>query len=380
MRLERMRSRVSSSGAWRRTSSSKVALASSIMAQSSPPLVSTPASENSAGSTRRSSLPSSGRPSESASRLAGSIVSTATFFPRAAIPTAIAAELVVFPTPPEPAQMQTRLPWSSSATPAIQLISPESSPASSRISSTPTSGSNMNGRVRSGAWTSSASRASCSCWALARRLSLSAARHAPRTPPLACVRHSLDPFELRPAEPLRVEAVHVDPVDRDADVLDERPLQCRRLVDGHLLGEGDDRHTRLAMVDDERLEGLRLGLDRADSGDVGERPRGLEERDAVPCCRSVDDHEVVLASLLDLAIRLGHLPDLSDRDQLAQSGRGRGEVGEDPGAKQHVPHRSDSQLEQDVLAHRLVGIDGDRPEVLRHLDLVEADLGAMEDA
>ena len=81
MRLERMRSRVSSSGAWRRTSSSKVALASSIIAHSSPPLVSTPAAANSAGSTRRSSLPSSGRPSESASRLAGSIVSTATFLP-----------------------------------------------------------------------------------------------------------------------------------------------------------------------------------------------------------------------------------------------------------------------------------------------------------
>ena len=45
-------------------------------------------------------------PSESASRLAGSIVSTATFLPRAAIPAAIAADVVVLPTPPEPAQMQ----------------------------------------------------------------------------------------------------------------------------------------------------------------------------------------------------------------------------------------------------------------------------------
>ena len=54
--------------------------------------------------------------------MAGSIVRTATFLPRAAIPAAIAAELVVLPTPPEPAQMQTRLPSSSSATPGHQSI------------------------------------------------------------------------------------------------------------------------------------------------------------------------------------------------------------------------------------------------------------------
>src|SRR4051794_17981308 len=78
-----------------------------------------PAAPNRSGSTRRSSLPSSGRPSESARRFAGSIVNTATFLPRAAIPAAIAAELVVFPTPPEPAQMQTRFPSSIWATLAI---------------------------------------------------------------------------------------------------------------------------------------------------------------------------------------------------------------------------------------------------------------------
>ena len=61
-------------------------------------------------STRPGALPSSSSPSESASRFAGSIVSTATFIPRAAIPTPIAAEVVVLPTPPEPAQMQTDAP------------------------------------------------------------------------------------------------------------------------------------------------------------------------------------------------------------------------------------------------------------------------------
>ena len=129
MRLSRTRSRDSSSGAWRATSSSKVALASSIIAHSSP-FISTPCFSNRAGSTCVASLPSSFRPSESASRLAGSIVSTQTFRPRAAIPVAIAAEVVVLPTPPEPAQMQISLPSRISPTRGI-------SPASSRAAAPP---------------------------------------------------------------------------------------------------------------------------------------------------------------------------------------------------------------------------------------------------
>ena len=113
---------VSSSGAWRATSSSKVALASSIIAHSSPS-ISIPCASNSFGSTRLASLPSSFRPSESARRLAGSIVSTQTFSPRAAIPVAIAAEVVVLPTPPEPAQMQMPLPSRMSPTAGISPAS-----------------------------------------------------------------------------------------------------------------------------------------------------------------------------------------------------------------------------------------------------------------
>src|SRR5919197_2763688 len=109
MRLRRIRSRVCSSGAWRSTRSSNVRFASSIIAHSSP-RISTPASANRSGSTRLSSLPSSGSPSELARRFAGSIVSTATFFPRLAMPSATAAEVVVLPTPPDPAQMQISLP------------------------------------------------------------------------------------------------------------------------------------------------------------------------------------------------------------------------------------------------------------------------------
>ena len=69
------------------------------------------------------------RPSESASRLAGSIVSTATFWPRAARPAASAAEAVVLPTPPEPAQMQIPRPSTTWSIEAIRPRPPRAAPA-----------------------------------------------------------------------------------------------------------------------------------------------------------------------------------------------------------------------------------------------------------
>ena len=96
--------------------------------------------------------------------------------------------------------------------------------------------------------------------------------------------------------------------------------------------------------------------------------------------RSVDDHQVVLAGLLDPAVGLGELPDLADRDQLLEARGGRGQVVEDPRAHQQVAHRPHLELEQQVLAQRLVRVDRDRPEVVRNLDLVEADLALLEHA
>ena len=83
---------------------SNVRLASSIIAHSSP---------STSQSTRVGSLESSLSPSALASRRAGSIVTTATFSPRSASPSATAAAVVVLPTPPEPAQMTIRFPSSS---------------------------------------------------------------------------------------------------------------------------------------------------------------------------------------------------------------------------------------------------------------------------
>ena len=61
------------------------------------------------GSTRCGSLPSSSTPSALASRRAGSMVTTATRAPSAARPIASAADVVVLPTPPEPAQIDDAL-------------------------------------------------------------------------------------------------------------------------------------------------------------------------------------------------------------------------------------------------------------------------------
>ena len=88
----------------RRTTSSKVRFMSSIIACSAPPLAaSTPA-------TGRGVLSSSVRPSDWASRRAGSMVSTTTVPAGARRPAApSAAAVVVLPTPPEPQQTTIRV-------------------------------------------------------------------------------------------------------------------------------------------------------------------------------------------------------------------------------------------------------------------------------
>ena len=110
-RLALISSARSGVGAARSINSSKVRFGSSIIAHSSPSISSPPLTSRS-GSTRRGSLWSCSRPSAFASRFAGSIVTTATFAPCAAMPSAIAAEVVVLPTPPDPAHTQIRLPSS----------------------------------------------------------------------------------------------------------------------------------------------------------------------------------------------------------------------------------------------------------------------------
>ena len=138
MRFESTASRVRSSGACHSTISSKVRFGSSIIAHSSP---------STSAFTSRSSFPSSGSPSEFASRFAGSIVSTATFFPRAAIPSAMAADVVVLPTPPGPAADADLLACQPVADHSFRSSSWDSRSMSSRLSS----GVKIRGRVVTGA-------------------------------------------------------------------------------------------------------------------------------------------------------------------------------------------------------------------------------------
>ncbi len=116
MRLRLISSARSGSAATRSMSSSKVRLGSSIIAHSSPLNAAARPPASRSGSTRRGSFSSSCRPSALARRLAGSMVTTATLAPSAAIPSAIAADVVVLPTPPEPPHTHTRLPASRSET------------------------------------------------------------------------------------------------------------------------------------------------------------------------------------------------------------------------------------------------------------------------
>ena len=96
-------SRTLASGAWRRISSSQPALVSSIAAHSSPRGVDAGRRRTPSAGTRVAVLPSAPTPSASASRRAGSTVSTSTLPPwstAAASPSA--AAIVVLPTPPDP--------------------------------------------------------------------------------------------------------------------------------------------------------------------------------------------------------------------------------------------------------------------------------------
>ncbi len=100
--LARISFRVRASGACRRIRSSHDCLVSSMAAHSWPRAL-IPAARKASSGTRCSVLPMPSRPRASASRRAGSTVSTSTLLPcRMAAITAAAAAVVVLPTPPGP--------------------------------------------------------------------------------------------------------------------------------------------------------------------------------------------------------------------------------------------------------------------------------------
>ncbi len=187
-------------------------------------------------------------------------------------------------------------------------------------------------------------------------------------------RQRLELGQLGRVEAARVDGVGVDPVDLEVPRLGQRRLQPDGLVDGHLLRARHDHDAGLVPVGERRLDSPRLVGERPDPRDLGEVAGRLQEAHAVPGRRRVDDHEVVGARRVGrLALVQRELPDLADGHHLGEARRRRREIAEEPAAVQKLAHRTDRQLDLEVLADCVVGVDRDRPQALAHLDLVEPD-------
>ena len=168
---------------------------------------------------------------------------------------------------------------------------------------------------------------------------------------------------------LGVEAVDDHRVEAEADGGLEPAAELERLVDRHLLGERDGDVARASRVGEHGGDLLGLALDRADAGDLAERVRRGQHREAVAGGGRVDDHEVVGAVVAVPALELGELEDLRDRDHLARARRRRDEVLERRGAREQAHGRPAAELLGEPLLEREVGVDRDRPQVLGQLDL-----------
>ena len=179
----------------------------------------------------------------------------------------------------------------------------------------------------------SRSRRSCSRWAPARACSDSAApRAAPaqrRVGPRA--RRRVSSADLGGAEALRVAGVDDHRVERQA-VLGERVAQPQRLVDRHLLGGGHGDHGGELVVGDRGGDLAPLVRDRPDPRDLGERPRGTQDPDAVPGRPASRRSRGRRRGAAGPALELSQLPHLADAEQLAHPRRRHGERAETAGS------------------------------------------------
>ena len=258
------------------------------------------------GSTRRSALPSSGRPSESASRFAGSIVSTATRLPagghpgsdrrrggrladaaraRADADSALGEQLGQARRS-RPAPLLRRLVFRHQAITAS---------ASSPISSTPSSGSKRNGSSTTGAFAVRLETLEL----LALIVGAAGRGQRGETGRARCIVEAAvcdgggDPLGLDGGEPLGIEAVAVDPIDLDPDL--RREVALKRAVSLTGISSGSATiatpvRCRSRMNASSVSACWRIGPTLAT---LGERARRLQEADPVPGRGRVDDHQVV---------------------------------------------------------------------------------------
>ena len=347
--------------------SSNVAFASSIIAHSSP-RISTPWPASSSGSTRRGSLPSSSRPSESASRRAGSIVTTATRWPAAA-------------RPERERRRGGRLADAAGAGDdhdalAVELLREAAAAHASWGASSSAS------RSRSGPPGCSARRAGVDvAGELAQPRELRALAQRARV-------------DAQRAGDGRVRGVRLRGGGASAAVkrsgsralamtrASGRPIASRSAsrsrpvsvtASSSRLRDGDDR--RALWIGQQLVDDRALARDGPAAGRCGERPRRAEDRDAVAGRGRVDDDEVVGVGAGGAAVELGELPELADRQQLAHAGRGGGDHPEDAAADEDLGDRRRRELVAQVLVQRVLRVDGDVEQPGRDLRLRER-LGA----
>ena len=156
-------------------------------------------------------------------------------------------------------------------------------------------------------------------------------------------------------------------IERAPDRAGHALLEVERLGDRQLRRErhGDERAARRVLQQRRHL--ARLGGDRTDASDLGERVRRAQHADAVAAGGAVEDHEVVAAPALDPALALAELPRLGDRHQLARAGRRVDEGREGVGVREqpHEPPRAD--LAPGPLLERHHRVDRGRPQPVLEL-------------
>ena len=97
----------------------------------------------------------------------------------------------------------------------------------------------------------------------------------------------------------------------------------------------------------------------------------------MPARGGVDYDQIVGCGAAGLALELGELPDLADRQQLAHAGRRHRERLKELARTQHVTDRSD--LDPQVLVHRVLGIDRDREQARCQLVLDKGRPGVVRE-
>ena len=149
-------------------------------------------------------------------------------------------------------------------------------------------------------------------------------------------------------------------------------LQGERLVDRHLLGPGHRDDARPCRVGDHRVDRTALAGDAAHARGLREGARRAQHGDAVAGGGRVEDDEVVGLGARRAAVVLRELPDLADRQQLAHARRRGREVAERAARRRAARPAPRGSWSAQVHLHRVLGVDRQVVQAGRELLLVHA--------